>query len=103
MERVSTIAEEKVPPKMAKEKTEPLLKDLSKLMGKEGSPLAISEALKVKGYDPDLWMDYIDKNRDEIDLTERQARELQKPRNFFPTLNDMWLFDLLGLNKLFGE
>lgn len=83
-----------------KEKTLNFAPKLAKLMGKEGSPLSIAEELNSRGYDPDVWLDYVGKNRKELDLTERQGRELDKVRNWFPTLNDNWLFLMSGLEKL---
>lgn len=73
---------------------------LAKDMGKEGSPLAISEELSSKGYDPSYFMDYLNNNREKLDLTGRQSDELTKPRNFLPTLDDLWLFKLSGQDKL---
>jgi hypothetical protein len=72
---------------------------LAKEMGKDGSPLSIAEELRIKGYDPDIWMEYVRKNRNKLDLSERQGRELSKPRNFINTLNDLWLFGLTGNDK----
>jgi hypothetical protein len=69
-------------------------------MGRESSPLAIAEELKAKGYDPNVWLNYVDKNRKKLNLTERQARQLDKPRNFISTLDDIWLFSFSGLDKL---
>lgn len=73
---------------------------LAKDMGKEGSPLAISEDLQAKGYDPSIFLNYLDQNREKFGLTGRQIDELGKPRNFFPTMNDIWLFKLSGQDKL---
>jgi len=73
---------------------------LAKAMGKEGSPLAIAEELKAKGYDPSIWFDYLNKNRGKLDLSERQGRELGIPKTIVPPLNDTWLFLFSGLDKL---
>lgn len=73
---------------------------IAKLMGSEGSPLAIAEELKAKGYDPQTWMNYVDQNRKKLNLSERQGRELDKPRDFTPSLNDLWMFLFSGLDKL---
>lgn len=86
--------------KRVKSRTLDVSKKLAKVMGTEGSPLAISEELKSRGYDPDIWFDYLDKNRKQLNLGERQGRELNKPRNNFPTLNDNWLFLFSGLDNL---
>lgn len=81
-------------------KTLELAKKLAPLMGKNGSPLSIAEEINAKGYNPDVWLDYVNKNKKALDLTTRQAEELTKPKNRFPTLNDNWLFTLSGLDKL---
>jgi hypothetical protein len=73
---------------------------LAKDMGKDGSPLAVAEELSSKGYDPAIFLNYLDENRKKLDLTPRQVDELAKPRNFFPTLNDIWLFKKIGKDKL---
>jgi hypothetical protein len=73
---------------------------LAKDMGKEGSPLSVAEELQGKGYDPSIFLNYLDENREKLDLTPRQVDELAKPRNFFPTLNDIWLFKKIGKDKL---
>ena len=73
---------------------------LAENMGKEGSPLSISQELYTKGYDPSYFMDYLKDNRDKLELTSRQADELTKTRNFLPTLDDIWLFKLSGQDKL---
>lgn len=69
-------------------------------LNKDDSLLAIGEELKSRGYNPSVWMDYIDKNRNHLDLTERQARELGKNRDFTSSMNDMWMFTWSGLDKL---
>jgi hypothetical protein len=73
---------------------------LAENMGKEGSPLSISQELYSKGYDPAYFMDYIKDNREKLELTSRQADEITKSRNFLPTLDDLWLFKLSGQDKL---
>lgn len=83
-----------------KAETRKIIPQIAKNLGKEASVLSVAEELQSRGYDPSVWLDYVDKNRKQLDLTERQARELGKPRNFFPTLNDNWLFLFSGLDKL---
>jgi hypothetical protein len=73
---------------------------LAEYMGKEGSPLSISQELYSKGYDPSYFMNYLNDNREKLELTSRQSDELTKPRNFLPTLDDLWLFKLSGQDKL---
>lgn len=81
-------------------KTLELSKKLSSLLGKESSPLSVAEELRSRNYDPNIWMEYLDKNREKLDLTERQVRELNKPRDFTNSLNDLWMFLFSGLDKL---
>lgn len=75
-------------PRKDQEKT---FKKLSSLMTKEDSFLAVGEKLRGAGYDPNEWMAYGDKNRKQLDVSERQAREFRKNFNFLPTLNDLYL------------
>ena len=83
--------------------TEKILPTLAKLMGKDASPLSIAEELRLKGYDPNVWLDYLTKNKRSLDLTERQVRELGKPRSWFPSLNDLWFFIGSGKDKLIED
>ena len=62
-----------------------------------GSPLAVAYELKKKGYDPETWMEYLRKNRKELDLTEAQGRQLDKPNSLSGTWNDWWLGAWSGL------
>lgn len=78
------------------EKLGPMLKD------SEASPLAIAEELKAKGYNPDTWMKYLTDNERKLNLSARQSREIQKPRSWFPSLNDMYLF-ILGRKEKYVE
>lgn len=74
---------------------------LAPMMKLEGaSPLSIAAELKSKGLDPQIWLNYLDKNRNKLNLSERQGRELSKPRDFVNTMNDFWLFGFSGLDKL---
>lgn len=82
------------------ERTYDIAPKIAKAMGKQGSPLAIAEELNSKGYDGEAWLNYVDQHRDELDLSELQGRQLEKSRNFFPTLNDNWLFLFSGLDNL---
>jgi hypothetical protein len=77
-----------------------VMEKLAKSIGKDGSPLAVAEELQSKGYDPSPFLNYLDANQVKLDLTPRQIDELGKPRNFFPTLNDIWLFKLTKQEKL---
>lgn len=73
------------------------------LKGTDASPLSIAEELNAKGYDPDTWLDYVTKNQRKLDLSERQGRELGKPRNWFPSLNDLFLFIGAGMDNMVEE
>jgi hypothetical protein len=67
------------------------------------SPLAIAEELRMKNYDPDSFLDYLVRNKNQLDLSARQERELNKTRNWFPSLNDFWLFIGTGDDKILEE
>ncbi len=70
-----------------------LLKDMSNT----GSPLSVAEELQSKGYNPDIWLDYLNDNRSK--LTGEQADQLNKPRSWFPNMNDIWLFKFTNQDK----
>jgi hypothetical protein len=78
----------------AYEKLAPIMKKT------DASPLAIAEELNAKGYDPEGWLDYVESQREKLNLSERQGRELGKPRNFVPTFDDIWMFTWSGLDPL---
>lgn len=82
------------------EKTYELAPKIAQSMGQNGSPLAIGEELQSRGYDRNAWLDYVDKNRKKLNLTARQERELDFPRDNTPTLDDIWLFTFSGLDKI---
>jgi hypothetical protein len=73
---------------------------LASNLGNQGSPLSVAEDLQAKGYDPDIWLNYLSQNKEKLDLTLRQIDELSKPRHWFPNLSDIWLFKLSGQDKL---
>lgn len=71
---------------------------LAKSMGLEGSPLSISYELDKKGYDSDVWKQYLIDNQDQLNLSSHQKDELQKPKpSFFGWLNDWWLKAFSGI------
>lgn len=90
----TTEIEDKIP-----EKTLAVSKQIAPHLTKDASILSVAEELKSRGYDPKIWMDYVDKNRDKLNLTEIQGRELGT-RDFYPSLDDMWLFMMSGLDNL---
>lgn len=70
------------------------------LMDGDTSPLAVAEVLKSKGYDPKIFMDMLDKNKKVKErLTAAHERELNKNRDFTPSINDLWMFYFSGLDK----
>lgn len=77
---------------------------LAPLMKKEDAGvLAIAEELKSKGYNPDIWMDYLNRNRKSLNLNETQVRELEKQiESWKPNFNDIWLFTF-GNRKKYVE
>lgn len=79
--------------------TQDLIPSLAAKMGKEGSPLSIAHELKIRGYDPSLWMNYLRENREKLDLSERQGRELDKATNLATPLNDVWLESFADLHR----
>lgn len=82
----------------AQKLTEEVSPRLARSMGTEGSPLAISYELGKKGYDPEVWKQYLLDNQDSLNLTSHQKDELQKPKpGFFGALNDWWLKSFSGV------
>lgn len=78
-------------------KTLEIAPKISKLLGSNGSPLAVAHELEKKGYDGSTWLDYLIEHRDDLDLKESQAKQLDKNRNLIPTLNDWWLSAFSGI------
>lgn len=68
-----------------------IIPELVKLMGTEGSPLAIAKALDEKGFNGNTWKNNLIDNKENYNLTSDQNNELsQSPRSFFGLLNDLW-------------
>ncbi len=100
LELDTTLFEDAVHPDKARKATLGAAPKIAQEMGQKGSPLAIAEELKSKHYDPYAWMEYLDKNREKLKLAEWQARELDKPRSFVPSIDDLWMFFFSGLDKI---
>jgi hypothetical protein len=84
-----------------RQKTLEISPKIAELLKKEdASPLAVAEELKARNYDPNIWIDYLRNNKDKLNLSVRQARELDKPISSVPTLDDLWMFMFSGLDKL---
>lgn len=81
------------------QKTLEISKKLAPILG-NGSPLSVAEELRERNYDPSVWMNYLRENRDKLRLNGRQGREIDKTINPYSTLDDMWLFLNIGLDKL---
>lgn len=75
-------------------------KKLAPLLSKneKASPLAIAYELEKRGYNPSIWLDYVTRNRKDLNLKESQGRQLDKPNNLVGTLNDWWLSSFSGLD-----
>lgn len=83
-----------VVPKNKRVSQEDAFKEIAKRMGKKSGPLAISDALRKKGYDADAFLQFLNQNKDKY-LTGEQARQLTEARNAFPNLNDIFLHTML--------
>lgn len=82
------------------QKTSNISSEIASKMGKNDSPMAIALYLRSKNYDPYEFLTYLKDNRKKLGLTEAQGRELDKPRNFGPNLNDNWMLFSSGLDQL---
>ena len=63
----------------------------------EASPLAISYEIEKKGYNPQVWLQYLTDNADRYNMKTRQADQLDTPLNPVAPLNDLWLSSFSGL------
>lgn len=80
------------PEDVIKNKSLEASKKLGPLLEKGASPLSVYHALEQKGYDPEVWKNYLIDNQDELDLTSSQLDELTKSRGSFQGfMNDLWL------------
>lgn len=75
--------------------TEKLAPIFADLIG-DNSPLAIADALTSKGYDPDVFLNYVVDHQDELDLDERQIREIGKSRSSFGALGNIYYNAMKG-------
>lgn len=73
---------------LAPKMTNAMYAQLKKEMGKNNSPLSVAYELRQKDRDPRGFLDYLDKNRDDLEVW--QSNEIQKNVNLLD-LNDMWL------------
>lgn len=73
---------------------------LASLMGQNASPLSIAQELEDRGYSGRDFIDYVKKNRNSLDLTERQGRQLSQPLKWLPTPTDLWFDYFSGKDPL---
>lgn len=88
-----------IPKHEIQKKTREIVPKLEKLLGEKGSPLAVAYELEKKGYDPDVWMAYLAKNKDKLSLSGDQRNQIDTPINTFGTWNDWWLQSWTGLGE----
>lgn len=79
------------------QKTQAISRELATKLGKTGSPLAVAYELQKKGYDPQIWLDYLTEHADELDLPPSQQRQLAKPDTWGGTMGDWWLKSFTGI------
>ncbi len=94
---MENIAAYNVNPKVSREKTLEISPKLAKSLGKKGSPLAVAYELEKKGYDPKSWLNYVRDHKKELDLSVRQADQLDIPQNLIGKWNDWWLSSFSGI------
>jgi len=78
-------------------KTKKIAKNLAEKMG-NSSPLAISYELNKKGYDPQVFLDYIIDNKFQ-DMTGRQIEQARKSFPNLGSLSDLWLSSWSGIGE----
>lgn len=67
-----------------------IIKPLADLMKDGASPLSIAFELEEKGYKPQLFLNYLNANKDKFNLTDLQVDQLKKGWPVF-NLNDIWI------------
>lgn len=72
-------------------------KKLLPLLG-DGSVFSVMLELENKGLDGDVWLNYARQNKSKLNTD--QLDEIENPVNRFPTMADIWVFKLLGLDDL---
>lgn len=88
-------------PEKNKIETERIADKLFNDIQSEDSLFTIALELQEKSYDPQAFMNRIDKlNASKDRLNKRQARELEKNKTFKPSLSDLYLFGISGLDPL---
>ncbi len=94
-----------VPEEISRERTLKIMPRLARDMQQEGkkglrpSPLAVAYELQKKGYSPEVFLEYLNKNREKLGLTGYQERQLEKPINRTEPWNDWWLGAWSGIDE----
>lgn len=86
-------------PEIKEQETLKLSKKLAPLLGKKGSPLAVAHELEQLGYDPGVWMKYLNDNLETLNPSVAQADQITKPDSLTGTFNDWWLSSWSGINR----
>ena len=85
-------------PKMTEKPSSDFAKKIGPMIrGTDASPLAIAQELKMRGYDPQTFLNYLVDHKRELDLSARQNRELEKGSSWYPKLTD--IFFMYGIEN----
>ncbi len=84
-------------PEIKEKETLKVAKELAPLLGEKGSPLAVAHELEKLGYDPGIWMKYLNDNLESLNPRAAQVDQITKPDSLTGTLNDWWLSDWSGI------
>jgi len=79
------------------DKTLAISPKLMQSLGEKGSPLAVAYELQKKGYDPQVWLDYLRSHEKEWNPHIKQLRQISKQNPTVGTLNDWWLSSFTGI------
>lgn len=91
-----TIGFKGINPKEKAEKSQKLFEKIAPLLQKDDSPLAIGNSLSDKGYDSQGWRDYLLKNKDNLNLSQSQVRELEKVDKAGQGFLNDWFLKIFG-------
>jgi len=96
--RASNVFKGTTTPEVMAQKTLEISEKLAPYLDEENnSPLSIGYELEKRGYDPQIWMQYLNEHKDDLRLHPRQRREISKPDSFTGTFNDWWLDAFTGV------
>ncbi len=77
-------------------KTQDLINKITPLLDKDDSPLSIGNALSEKGYDSQIWRDYLIEHQNELNLSLSQIRELEKVDKAGQGFLNDWFLKIFG-------